>query len=285
MLENSQTFPLLPSNIFSQFRYQTKRIIFPSLFLQRNVFLDLVYPSQKLFHYGDCSFLFLNDGQDLKALSFLKILEEMGRHQKVFNIVTIAIYAGDRIQEYGVSGVPDYAGRGSLAGQYHKFLSKELFPFIENFFKLKINPDKTAITGFSLGGLSAFDFAWEHSERVSKVGVFSGSFWWRTCALGPDYKESDRIMHHKVSKSTGKPPLKFWFQAGTLDEESDRNQNGIIDSIDDTLDLISVLHNKGYLDLQDIVYQEVEGGMHNHGTWSRLMPLFLEWAFALNLPS
>ena len=35
--------------------------------------------------------------------------------------------------------------------------------------------------------------------------------------------------------------LKFWLEAGTKDEAADRNNNGIIDAIDDTLDLITAL--------------------------------------------
>jgi enterochelin esterase-like enzyme len=70
--------------------------------------------------------------------------------------------------------------------------------------------------------------------------------------------------------------LKFWFQTGTNDETDDRNKNGIIDSIDDTTDLIKLLKGKGYA---DIVYREVEGGEHNPKTWGEVLPDFLIWAF------
>ena len=40
------------------------------------------------------------------------------------------------------------------------------------------------------------------------------------------------------------PGLKFFFQCGNMDETMDRNKNGIIDSIDDTLDLIQANWNK-----------------------------------------
>ncbi|HEY9116817.1 MAG TPA: esterase family protein, partial [Roseivirga sp.] len=73
--------------------------------------------------------------------------------------------------------------------------------------------------------------------------------------------------------------LKFWFEAGTKDEESDRNNNGIIDSIDDTLDLISALKRKGYTD-SDILYLEIEGGEHNFNTWSEAFPKFISWVLA-----
>ena len=75
------------------------------------------------------------------------------------------------------------------------------------------------------------------------------------------------------------PDLKFWFQAGTNDEKSDRNGNGVIDSIDDTLDLIVELTKKGYRPFHDIDYVETQEGEHNHNTWKKVMPEFLKWAF------
>ena len=76
-----------------------------------------------------------------------------------------------------------------------------------------------------------------------------------------------------------KPALKFWFQTGTLDEKADRNKNGIIDSIDDTIDLIRELEAKGYKRPDDIRYMEVVGGRHDTATWAAAMPHFLSWAF------
>ena len=72
--------------------------------------------------------------------------------------------------------------------------------------------------------------------------------------------------------------MRFWFQTGTLDESCDRNNNGVIDSIDDTLDLITELKLLGYGD-EDIKYLEVEGGKHHPKTWKGVLPDFLEWAF------
>ena len=65
----------------------------------------------------------------------------------------------------------------------------------------------------------------------------------------------------------------------------DRNNNGIIDSIDDTTDLIDELVKKGYHrdtdgHRRDIRYVEIKGGKHNQDTWSAIMPDFLTWAFS-----
>ena len=53
-------------------------------------------------------------------------------------------------------------------------------------------------------------------------------------------------MHNQIRDGEAVPGIKFFFECGTEDETEDRNKNGIIDSIDDTLDLISALAEKGY---------------------------------------
>ena len=54
--------------------------------------------------------------------------------------------------------------------------------------------------------------------------------------------------------------MKFYFECGTEDETEDRNGNGIIDSIDDTKDLINTLTEKGYNPHSDIHYHEISRG-------------------------
>ena len=59
----------------------------------------------------------------------------------------------------------------------------------------------------------------------------------------------------------------------------DRNHNGVIDSIDDTQDLIGALTAKGWDRQRDIRYLEIAGGKHNVETWARAMPEFLLWGW------
>jgi hypothetical protein len=87
-------------------------------------------------------------------------------------------------------------------------------------------------------------------------------------------------MHSAIRQGKFIPGMKFWFQAGTLDEKADRNNNGIIDAIDDTLDIISELIKKGYKPYYDVVYHEVKNGHHDVPTWGKAMPHFLKWAFS-----
>jgi enterochelin esterase-like enzyme len=181
--------------------------------------------------------------------------------------------------EYGTAAQADYLGRGAKAGAHTQFVFRELLPFIRENFHQSQFLDKS-YAGVSLGGLSALDIVWAHPHEFARVGVFSGSSWWRTKALDDGYvEETDRIMHDLIRKGNYAPWLKFFFQTGVLDETADRNNNGIIDSIDDTTTLIDELVAKGYDRARDIVYLEYDDGRHDVPTWGRAFPEFLKWAY------
>jgi enterochelin esterase-like enzyme len=223
--------------------------------------------------------LLLNDGQEVITLRLGETLEKLYETGGIKPILVAAIHTDkDRLQEYGVAGKPDYKLRGSKAAAYAKFITTELLPAIHKETGID-NFAGTAFAGFSLGGLSAMDIAWHNPQLFDKVGVFSGSFWWRSKELGKGYTDADRIMHKTICDTAGKPALKFWLQTGTKDETADRNKNGIIDSIDDTIDLIKELETKGYSRPADIHYLEMVGGTHSIDTWAEAMPKFLLWAF------
>ena len=181
--------------------------------------------------------------------------------------------------EYGTASIADYMGRGARAGVYTQFVFRELLPLVREHTGTHHFHEKV-FAGFSLGGLSALDIVWSHPHEFRSVGVFSGSLWWRMRDLDDDYlEERDRIMHHLVREGNYAPWLRFFFQTGVLDETADRNNNGIIDSIDDTLSLMEELEKKGYQRGRDMVYLEYEDGRHDVPTWGRAMPSFLRWAF------
>lgn len=224
------------------------------------------------------NFLMMNDGQmsgDLQLSDTLSRFEQEG-----LNIFTASIHASaERIQEYGVRSWPDYRQRGARAWEYEKFITTELFPFIRSSFKFNYHPERSVYAGYSLGALSAFDIVWENPNLFSKLGAFSGSFWWRSQAFNSDNPDGHRIMHQKIEQSTKKEGVKFWFQAGTEDEKSDRNNNGVIDVIDDINDLMHRLQLLGYDPNQDMYYHEMHGGRHEPQTWAEALPVFLNWAF------
>jgi enterochelin esterase-like enzyme len=132
-----------------------------------------------------------------------------------------------------------------------------------------------------LGGLAAFDIAWDHADKIDKVGVFSGSFWWRDKdAAATDYDDNkNRIIINKIHSSRKKPHLQYWFYAGDKEETGDRDKDGVIDVVDDTKDLIELIKSKNVCSPNDIKYTEDATGVHDYSYWSRHFGEFLVWAF------
>jgi enterochelin esterase-like enzyme len=251
---------------------------FKSVFLNREVVYDIILPPNYQ-NLSNLKVLYMNDGQDFDQLKIEQTFNSLYKHSSIHPIVFVGLHTNEnRLREYGTASVSDYKNRGNLAGTYQSFITTEFFPFmIANFKVSSLNIDNY-FCGFSLGGLSAMDLVWGNPNFFSKVGVFSGSFWWRKKAYEDGYDDhNDRIMHVLVRNGNYNYGQKFWLECGTNDEQDDRNKNGIIDSIDDTLDLIKELEAKGYKRGEDIEYVEIKGGEHNLKTWSEAMPIFLKW--------
>lgn len=246
--------------------------------LQRNVDLTILHTPLS----GDKSqlnLLLLNDGQEMARLQVQEVMDSLYRARAIGPLVVVAIHAADRMQEYGVAGKPDYEGRGSKADHYDAFVNNELYPFIKK--KTGVRKFNTVvIAGASLGGLSAFDIGWNHADKIDKIGVFSGSFWWRDKDISDTtYRDEDnRILIAKLKASRKKPQQQYWFYAGGAEETSDRDKDGIIDVVDDTKDVITWVQKKVPAP-GAVVYREQPGGRHDWPDWRAVLPEFMTWAF------
>lgn len=256
----------------------TETLTVVSKFLERDVTIDAYLPAS-VEHPEQMSLLLINDGQDLPKMPFDEILNSLLRENKIEPVLCIGIYCSeDRKMEYGTASEPDYKGRGAKAGAYTKFVFEELLPHVHEMYNVPSFKEKS-FAGFSLGGLSALDIVWNNPQEFVNVGVFSGSLWWRSKGYKEGYDDGKhRIMHQQIRKGKFSPWLKFFFECGALDENADRNNNGVIDAIDDTLDLIKELKKKGYDD-NNIKYIELEDGKHDVPTWARAFPDFLQWGW------
>jgi hypothetical protein len=277
---NSLFLPIFEDmlSVNPEFRTQ-KTLSFPSEILGRSLYIDFYIPPDNL--KGQFDVLLVNDGQDLQTMGFDSILTKLYHSNAIRPLLCIGIHAGPlRKFEYGTAVSADYKGRGNLARRYMQFITEELVPAIHRLFPGRLNT-RWAFAGFSLGGLSALDICWKKDKLFNLAGIFSGSLWWRTLDKDdPDYQdEQHRIMHNQIRDGDLVPGLKFFFECGTADEAEDRNGNGIIDSIDDTKDLIAALVNKGYDQHEDIYYLEIADGKHDVPTWALAMPVFLKWGF------
>jgi iron(III)-enterobactin esterase len=260
-------------------KVKSSQIHFKSAALIRSVKADLFVPEEM----DSCIFyplLIVNDGQDMQALQMSLLLEQVWNKNVSRPFIMVALHAQKRAEEYGIANHLDFKNRGKLTQAYSTFIAYELIPQIKQNLSVE-RFEEISIAGFSLGGLSAFDIAWNHADIFSKVGVFSGSFWWRKKDLNQGYTDEDRIMHQVIKGTSAKPNLKIWLQCGTLDETLDRNNNGIIDSIDDALDIVKELEAKGFEKGKDLSYNEVIGGRHTLETYGITFPYFLNWAFGI----
>jgi enterochelin esterase-like enzyme len=246
--------------------------------MQREMLLDLYIP-KNLEQLSNVHLLLINDGQDLITMNFAAMLDGMIATGLLQPLFCVGIHAGvERRQEYGTAKILDFQSRGSKTEAYNNFILTELIPFIRSqYYPSEFQTMNLA--GFSLGGLTAIDMVWHYPDLFSTVGVFSGSLWWRSKDLHNGYNEdTDRIMHRQVRNGKYHAGLRFYFTTGSLDEVADRNGNGIIDSIDDTLSLIEELKKKGYDD-KEIKYINFVDGKHDVKTWGRAMPAFLMWGW------
>lgn len=220
------------------------------------------------------------DGQNMAAWkleSKLAGLAELGRFEVP---LVVAIAAGpDRIEEYGLPGYPDYAGRGRRAAEFQRFVIDRVLPAVRARYGIKANPARTGVMGASLGGLAAFALAWQHPEVFGLAGIFSGSFWWRGEDGSPAVRQASRLAHRMVRETPERSVVpRLWFTAGDKEETDDRDGNGVIDAVQDTTELIDELARHGLKRHGNLAFQLVEGGEHNETAWARELGGFLWWA-------
>jgi enterochelin esterase-like enzyme len=227
---------------------------------------------------ADYPVMYANDGQDMEVVDLAGALDSLQAARRMAPAIVVAIHATERVRDYGTAYIINAQGLGAGADIYGHFLTAEVMKLVEARYRVRRGAPHTAIMGWSLGGLSAFDLAWRRPDHFGTVGVFSGSFWWRTDDRSVAAKQASRIMHRRIRETPGNPVLRMWFESGQQDEGADRDGDGVIDAVQDTEELIAELERKGYRRGRDIVHLTVEG-RHDLPTWKRLLPEWLSWAF------
>src|SRR6516225_9153703 len=96
--------------------------------LQRHVKLTVIntpIPDDK----STLNLLIMNDGQDMELFRVKNVLDSLYQKHLLSALVIVGVHSGDRVQEYGVAGNPDYLQRGSRAEYYDAFIHDELYPY------------------------------------------------------------------------------------------------------------------------------------------------------------
>ncbi len=243
-----------------------------------SVYLPPDYASQPARQY---KVLYVNDGQDLPAMGLEQDLNEFYASRALEPIIVVGVPASeDRGDEYGTGPIKNVDGAGARAQEYIQFLVQEIMPLVDSRYRALSGPQNNALIGWSLGGLTAFYVGWQHPDLFGIVGAFSGSFWWRTSINSLQELLDSRVIQKMVRESPTRPALRMWFSAGTGEFPfQDRDKNGTVDMVQDTTDLVAELTQKGYQEGKDYQYVQIEGGTHDQGTWAKVLPDFLLWAF------
>ncbi|MBI2518143.1 MAG: alpha/beta hydrolase [Opitutae bacterium] len=219
------------------------------------------------------------DGQMMKEWRLEETLAALAAKGAVVPPLVVAITAGDgRLDEYGLAGLPDYAGRGGKAAEFQRFVIASVLPAVRARYGVTADPARTGVFGASLGGLAAFDLAWRHPDVFGFAGIFSGSFWWRGDNSSPAAQQTSRLAHRRVRETPVPPPVRLWFAIGTAEEKDDRDGNGVIDAVQDTTELVDALVLRGFRRGANLHYTEIPGGKHHETTWAQALPGFLDWA-------
>lgn len=259
--------------------------------------------------------LYMNDGQDLEAVGVDATLHQLYAGHEIEPLIVVAIdMPPDRMAGYGLfdrgarHSIPaqsKYGPVGLGAWAYAQWLTSMLVPAIDARYRTRATVDQRALVGWSLGALSAFGIGWQYPELFGTVGAFSPSFWVSADRSSADAIQASRLVHHLVDAGApGARPVLF-FAVGTDEETDDRDGDGVIDVLDDTRDLLDGwktpdgktrkgLRQWGYNVTTGVathatqdaaVMYVLDGGQHNQASWARMLPVFLRWAYAPQLPS
>jgi len=237
--------------------------------LQRKVKLTILHakaPDDR----ADLNLLIVNDATFVDKLEMKKIFDSLNKVKAIKPLVIIGVEAGDRDKEYGVSDKPDYQGHGSRASFYDDFINSELYPYAKKQSGVR-KFASVSIAGFGAGGLSAFDIAWNHPDKISSLGAFSGSFGYTDQAPADSALETHGVLQAKLRASRKKPDLGYWFYAGRKGDSLTARATG---------NLIGTLMDKKVVGETGTTFFEIPNGANDEASWEQAFPDFLVWAFA-----
>lgn len=169
----------------------------------------------------------------------------------------------DRINELTPTEDADFVGpsgeKGGKGPLYGKFLTEEVKPYIDSNYRTLCEPGSTAVIGASLGGLISFDLGWRYPTLFGRVGAMSSSFWWN---------DQDTLARLVQADQSAAPATRFWIDSGLIEENDDRDGDGLIDVVDDSRDVRDRLLALGHDFGTTLGGLEAPDGGHNEDSWA-----------------
>lgn len=230
------------------------------------VFLPPGYDDDPSRHYP---VLYLHDGQNLfdPDLAFAK-----GEHWRVGETAT-ALIAQGRIEPLIIVGIhntgkrrldeytptPDKRRGGAEADAYGRLLAEELKPFIDAAYRTLQDPHYTGLGGSSLGGLVSLYLGLTRPDVFSRLAVMSPSVWW-----------DRRAILRYVRNAHPKPRLRVWLDIGSAEGRQHVTNLRL---------LRTGMLKAGWVEGEDLHYEEIDGGTHSERAWAARFDRVLEYLY------
>lgn len=145
---------------------------------------------------------------------------------------------------------------GGKAAVFIEFLTQEVMPEIKKRFSVSTDRKNIGIGGSSLGGLTAFFAAFEHSKIFGRALVFSPSFWY-------DSKVYDLPLN-------GEQKPKLYFMCGDSESET---------MVAEITNMIDILKNKRNYTETELPFKIIPKGNHNEQLWRSQFSEAIQYLF------
>lgn len=166
-------------------------------------------------------------------------------------IIIVGVYnTKNRLEEYDL-----FTSKGN---RYADFLVHELKQYIDEHYRTLPGHENTAIMGSSMGGLNAFQLAWNFPNVFGKAGCLSNSFWL-----------DDKAVFKMVEETPAPSNLKLYLDCGTAETEL----------FADNEKMFNLLISKGFIKNVNIMWHAEEGGVHSEIDWASRLHIPLQFLF------
>jgi predicted alpha/beta superfamily hydrolase len=212
---------------------------------------------------------YLNDGQNLfdgrtsylagrtwRAHTTADELTLNGEIEPVI-LVGVANTGLRRMAEY--TPTRDFKLGGGEGQSYGRLLVEELKPLIDGSYRTLADAENTGLGGSSLGGLISLYMGFSCSEVFGKLAVMSPSLWW-----------DQRSILRVVERTEPRPELRIWLDIGTAEG---------VRHVRDTEMLERVLLKRGWQTGKDLIYEKVDGAVHDENAWAERFGDVLRFLF------
>jgi predicted alpha/beta superfamily hydrolase len=141
-----------------------------------------------------------------------------------------------------------------------------LRPVIDRDYRTLGDRRHTGIGGSSLGGLVSLYLSLRHPDVFGKAAAMSPSVWWDRRAILRDVRRGASLAERP----------RLWIDMGTAESRGAGSARRVVE---DARLLKAGLLKAGWVENQDLHYEEVEGAAHGEQAWGDRFGRVLEWMF------